>query len=365
MFVPVTILSAEISDATAAGRAVLTAADAAAQRAALGLGALATQDGTFSGASSGTNTGDQDLSAYATSAAVAAGYLPLSGGTMSGPLAVASYLSLTGSTTTNFTSPVGSPLPTKLNVPLFDPGAFGQVVAMGIPAGAPATARVLMVCDARAVPHQATLMVLSPNEDESGGFSWDGSNTVLRLKSSKKLELAVNGLTTATAVLTLDSGSAAVTGDLTATGNVSGTWAGAAIETAKGGVPTGGTTNQVLAKSSNSDYAVGWADAAGGGGSPGGADTQVQFNDGGSFGGATDLVYAASGRVEVLDTNAAEGDRFLVKHNNGNVLFGVNNSRLVTDISASASSPGTIVKAIPVHTSGGTFLGYLPLYDSL
>ena len=44
-----------------------------------GLGTLATQSGTFSGNSSGTNTGDQDLSAYATTAAVSAGYQPLNG----------------------------------------------------------------------------------------------------------------------------------------------------------------------------------------------------------------------------------------------------------------------------------------------
>ena len=50
---------------SAAGRALLDAADAAAQRATLGLGTLATQygtfSGTFSGTSSGTNTGDQTI----------------------------------------------------------------------------------------------------------------------------------------------------------------------------------------------------------------------------------------------------------------------------------------------------------------
>lgn len=53
--------ASSISDSTTAGRALLTAADAAAQRTALGLGSLATQSGTFSGTSSGTNTGDQTI----------------------------------------------------------------------------------------------------------------------------------------------------------------------------------------------------------------------------------------------------------------------------------------------------------------
>jgi hypothetical protein len=44
---------------TLAGLALINAVDAAAQRIALGLGSLATQSGTFSGSSSGTNTGDQ------------------------------------------------------------------------------------------------------------------------------------------------------------------------------------------------------------------------------------------------------------------------------------------------------------------
>lgn len=54
--------STNISDSTTAGRALLTGADAAAQRTSLGLGSLATQSGTFSGTSSGTNTGNQTIS---------------------------------------------------------------------------------------------------------------------------------------------------------------------------------------------------------------------------------------------------------------------------------------------------------------
>jgi hypothetical protein len=51
-------------------------------------------------------------------------------------------------------------------------------------------------------------------------------------------------------------------------------------------MPTGGTTGQVLSKIDGTDYNTQWVTVSGGSGSPGGVDQQVQFNDGGAFGGS-------------------------------------------------------------------------------
>ncbi len=56
--------SANLTDLTSASTA----------RTSLGLGSLATQSGTFSGSSSGTNTGDQDLSSYVPTSRTVAGH---------------------------------------------------------------------------------------------------------------------------------------------------------------------------------------------------------------------------------------------------------------------------------------------------
>ena len=54
------------------------------------------------------------------------------------------------------------------------------------------------------------------------------------------------------------------------------------------GVPVGGTTGQALVKNSNTDYDTGWVDFSS---TPPGSDTQVVFNDGGSFGADSSLTY--------------------------------------------------------------------------
>jgi hypothetical protein len=63
------------------------------------------------------------------------------------------------------------------------------------------------------------------------------------------------------------------------------------------GVPVGGTTGQALIKSSNTDYDTEWGTVAS---SPGGSDTQVQFNDGGVFGGDAGLTFNKTAKTITL-----------------------------------------------------------------
>jgi len=94
--------------------------------------------------------------------------------------------------------------------------------------------------------------------------------------------------------------------------------------------------------------AAGWAAESGGGGSPGGSDTQIQYNNGGSFGGIGILTYddTASAEKIVLEASSSEplmritqtgaGDGILIEdsanpdstpfrvQSNGNVTIGIN-----------------------------------------
>jgi hypothetical protein len=59
-------------------------------------------------------------------------------------------------------------------------------------------------------------------------------------------------------------------------------------------IPDGGTSGQVLAKVDNTGGNVHWIDTPISGGSPGGADKQLQFNDAGTFGGSSKITFDGS-----------------------------------------------------------------------
>ncbi len=56
-------------------------------------------------------------------------------------------------------------------------------------------------------------------------------------------------------------------------------------------IPAGGMTGQVLAKVDGSDGNTHWISPSGGSGSPGGSPNQLQYNDGGTFGGSSKLTF--------------------------------------------------------------------------
>jgi hypothetical protein len=107
-----------------------------------------------------------------------------------------------------YTTPLGSTVRTKINVVTYDPSVGGtqsgaQVLALGISnctdttdlttnctGGAGVTnanARVITVLDARKgtanAAHQPSIGVISPDENQIFGFSWEGSNTIGYVKS--------------------------------------------------------------------------------------------------------------------------------------------------------------------------------------
>lgn len=84
-------------------------------------------------------------------------------------------LSIQGNTF--YTTPGGYNMNTAINIPNYDVPQFSSIFAFGLPAGSASTARGMLVSDARTGNHQATIGVLSPDENNILGFSWNGSNS--------------------------------------------------------------------------------------------------------------------------------------------------------------------------------------------
>lgn len=95
----------------------------------------------------------------------------------------AGALTLSGSTTTDYTTPVGSSVPTKINIPNFNLSAYGQLVSMGLTGGSHSTARAISLLDERGSAHQPTIAVFDPTENDLFGLSWDGSSSTAYLKT--------------------------------------------------------------------------------------------------------------------------------------------------------------------------------------
>lgn len=102
--------------------------------------------------------------------------------------------------TGSYTTPGGATLSTAINIPNYAVPAYGSVLSFGLPSTSAATARGLLVADGRTSSHQATIGVLSPDENSIMGLSWNGSNSTGTLSNTAStLALQGNGLNLLTA----------------------------------------------------------------------------------------------------------------------------------------------------------------------
>lgn len=100
----------------------------------------------------------------------------------------------------------------------------------------------------------------------------------------------------------------------------------------------------------NTTGAAVWYEIPGsGGGSPGGIDTEVQFNNAGAFGGATNVTYNG--------TNFSIGGGFAIVVSSGEIR--------TNQSTGGVSTPGTVQAKVPLYNMSGTLLGYIALYDDV
>lgn len=85
---------------------------------------------------------------------------------------------------TEYTTPLGYTLSTAINIPNYSVGQYDSILAFGLPASSHATARGLLIADARSGDHQATIGILSPDENQIFGLSYNGSNDTAYLDNT-------------------------------------------------------------------------------------------------------------------------------------------------------------------------------------
>ena len=100
--------------------------------------------------------------------------------------------SLTVQGQTTYTTPNGASISTAINIPNTKLPDYGNIIALGIQGDSSSSARGILVADARTVQHQATIGVLSVDEQNIMGLSWNGSNTTGYLSNTAN-SLALQG----------------------------------------------------------------------------------------------------------------------------------------------------------------------------
>jgi parallel beta-helix repeat protein len=127
-------------------------------------------------------------------------------------------LVFTGTGTVTYTTPQSSPVPTKIGIATYNPGNFGQVLALGIDNTALSTSRVISLFDNRSAgDNQPALSLFTPDESDQIGFNTDGSNAYGYVKATSGIGIGIKiGSTVAAQFET--TGAASFNNTLTVTG---------------------------------------------------------------------------------------------------------------------------------------------------
>jgi len=145
-----------------------------------------------------TSSDDQNLLTVNNSGLITTGFTSTL--QVNGSAEFAQGITLQGGSGLDYVTPNGFNMRTVINIPNYTVGQYSSIFAFGLPASSAATARGMLVSDAREGAHQATIGVLSRDENNILGFSWNGSTTTGYVtNTANSIALQGNGLDILTA----------------------------------------------------------------------------------------------------------------------------------------------------------------------
>jgi hypothetical protein len=277
---------------TAFGRSLIDDADASTGRTTLGLGTLATQNGTFSGTSSGTNTGDQTITL--TGDVTGSGIGSFAATIANSAVTYAKIQNVSATDRILGRSSAGAGVVQEITCTSFgrslidDADASAGRTTLGL--GSIATLSSISYSNIQSVSATDRLL----------GRSSAGAGVVQEITCTSFARSLLDDASAATARTTLGLGTAATE---SASAFAADTHAHNAADITAGTVATarlgsGTADNTTFLRGDQT-----WATVSGGG-TPAGADTQIQFNNAGSFGASsglawdgTNLVLGGAGRI--------------------------------------------------------------------
>ena len=266
-------------------------------------------------------------------------------------------------TALQYTTPNGFDMSTMINIPNYTVSDYSTILAFGLPATSSATARGLLVSDARTGNHQATIGILSPNESAIFGMSWNGSNTKASLSNTaSSIALQGNNLDLLTATnnggnANIGIGNDASAGyalDVTGTGRFSGTVVAtgglqtSTIDTASAGALTIGSTNATSVNIAKNTTITGQSGSQALTLNQTGTSSIMQLQHNG-----TNVLNVANNGGVAIQLDSATNSDFSITNQSGAHVFNVDTSNGYT-VDNGTTSPDNLLEN-PSFESNGPF----------